>query len=209
MDCRTGFIHRHWISGRLLDGDQIGDDSKGWRKEGAQGHRRGNPNDSGTALEHGETGGSDRIIGDNISSQKDKLRRQKDLKMTYNTINRIKIPIYKSRKGWVFGVCAGFAQTFNLSLFWIRTVLVLAFVFTGFFPVGLLYLLAALLMKVEPPREPKSSSEWEFYNSYASSKSLALARLKQRFERLDRRTRRLEDLVTAREYDWDRRLREG
>jgi phage shock protein C len=96
-----------------------------------------------------------------------------------------------------------------LSHFWIRTLLVLAFVFTGFFPIGFLYLLAALLMKVEPPLEPKSPSEWEFYNSYASSKSLALARLKQRFERLDRRARRLEDLVTAREYDWDRRLREG
>lgn len=79
--------------------------------------------------------------------------------MTYNTINRIKIPIYKSSKMWVFEICAGFAQTFNLSLFWIRTVLVLVFVFTGFFPVGLLYLLAALLMKVEPLREPKSSSE--------------------------------------------------
>jgi phage shock protein C len=96
-----------------------------------------------------------------------------------------------------------------LSHFWIRTLLVLAFVFTGFFPIGFLYLLAALLMKVEPPLEPKSPSEWEFYNSYASSKSLALARLKQRFKRLDRRARRLEDLVTAREYDWDRRLREG
>ena len=78
----------------------------------------------------------------------------------------------------------------------------MAFVFTGFFPIGFLYLLAALLMKVEPPSQPKSPSEWEFYNSYASSKSLALARLKHRFERL-------EDLVTAREYDWDRRLREG
>jgi hypothetical protein len=65
------------------------------------------------------------------------------------------------------------------------------------FSVGLLYLLAALLMKVEPLREPKSSSEWEFYNSYASSKSLAFAWLKQRFERLDRRTRWLEDLVTG------------
>ncbi len=84
--------------------------------------------------------------------------------MTYSTIKSIKIPIYKSRKRWVFGVCAEFAQTFNLSLFWIRTVLVLVFVFTGFFPVGLLYLLAALLMKVEPLREPKSSSAWEFYN---------------------------------------------
>ena len=128
--------------------------------------------------------------------------------MPYNTINRINIPIYRSRNGLAFGVCAGFAQTFNVSLFWSRTLLVLAFVLTGFFPMGLLYLLAALLMKVEPPREPKSASEWEFDNSYASSKSLALARLKQRFERLDRRTQRLEGLVTAREYDWDRRLRE-
>ncbi|MBT99648.1 MAG: envelope stress response membrane protein PspC [Dehalococcoidia bacterium] len=129
--------------------------------------------------------------------------------MTYNTLEKVRLPVFRSKSGWIFGVCAGFAQTFNLSLFWVRALLVLAFVFTGFFPMGLIYLLAALLMKVEPPREPKSMSEWEFYNSYASSKSLALARLKQRFERLDRRARRLEDLVTAREYDWDRRLREG
>ncbi|MBC8244709.1 MAG: PspC domain-containing protein [Verrucomicrobia bacterium] len=129
--------------------------------------------------------------------------------MTYNTLNKIKIPVFRSRDGWIFGVCAGLAQAFNLSLFWVRTLLVLAFVFTGFFPMGLVYLLAALLMKVEPPREPGNVAEWEFYNSYASSKGLALARLKRRFERLDRRARRLEDLVTAREYDWDRRLREG
>ncbi|MFT6562015.1 MAG: phage shock protein C [Limisphaerales bacterium] len=72
-----------------------------------------------------------------------------------------------------------------MSLFWIQTLLVLAFVFTGFFPIEVLYLLAALLMKAEPLIQLKSPPEWEFYNSDPSSKSLALVRLKHQFERLE------------------------
>jgi len=37
---------------------------------------------------------------------------------------------------------------------------------------------------------------------------MALHRLKRTFDNLDRRIQRIESIVTARDYDWERRLRE-
>jgi len=50
----------------------------------------------------------------------------------------------------IFGVCRGVAQYFDLSLFWVRIAFVAGFLFSGFFPVGVLYIFMALLMKKEP-----------------------------------------------------------
>ena len=119
------------------------------------------------------------------------------------------LPLYRARNGWLLGVCRGIANLTNLSVFWIRVGVVVTFVLTGFFPIVFLYLLAALLMKPEPVVAPESASDWEFYNSYATSRTLALDRLRRKFDRLERRARRLEDLVTTRELDWEQRLNEG
>ena len=119
------------------------------------------------------------------------------------------LPLYRARNGWLLGVCRGIANLTNLSVFWIRVGVVVTFVLTGFVPIVFLYLLTALLMKPEPVVTPESASDWEFYNSYATSRTLALDRLRRKFDRLERRARRLEDLVTTREFDWDQRLNEG
>ncbi|GMV99354.1 MAG: hypothetical protein AMXMBFR84_04930 [Candidatus Hydrogenedentota bacterium] len=58
--------------------------------------------------------------------------------------------LYRSRDGILFGVCRGIAEYFDISVFWTRTITFLALVFTGFFPVGFLYILGALLMKTAP-----------------------------------------------------------
>ncbi|MFO7975245.1 MAG: PspC domain-containing protein [Candidatus Hydrogenedentota bacterium] len=58
--------------------------------------------------------------------------------------------LYRSRDGILFGVCRGLADYFDLSVFWLRAIVVGAFILTGFFPVVFLYILAALLMKREP-----------------------------------------------------------
>ena len=58
--------------------------------------------------------------------------------------------LYRSRDGVFFGVCRGLAEYFDLSVFWMRILVVGIFIFTGFFPIGVLYLLAGLLMKPEP-----------------------------------------------------------
>lgn len=117
--------------------------------------------------------------------------------------------LYRSRDGVLFGVCKGVAQYADLSVFWFRVVMVVAAALTYVIPFLLAYLVAAVLMKPEPVMEPESPEDWDFYHSYASSRTVALARLKSRFESLERRTRRIENMVTAREFEWDQRMRMG
>jgi len=57
---------------------------------------------------------------------------------------------YRSRDGAIFGVCRGIAEYFDFSLFWTRAITVIIFFLTGFWPVVVLYLIGALLMKPEP-----------------------------------------------------------
>jgi len=114
--------------------------------------------------------------------------------------------IYRSRQGVIFGVCRGLAEHFNFSVFWARAIAVIAFVFTGFWPVVGLYLIAALLMKPAPVIPLATDDEQEFYDSYASSRHLAVQRLKRRYRSLERRLQRMEHIVTSREFDWDEKL---
>ena len=117
-------------------------------------------------------------------------------------------PLYRSRNGIIFGVCRGIAEYLNFSVFWTRVIAILG-LFWSAGTVGFAYLLAALLMKLEPVLPIDNDDDREFYHSYLSSRSLALQRLKKTFDSLDRRIQRMEDIVTARDYDWDRRLNEG
>lgn len=55
----------------------------------------------------------------------------------------------RSRNGLVWGVCKGFADWLDLPVALIRIVYLVLLITTGFFPFGLLYVLAALLMPVE------------------------------------------------------------
>jgi phage shock protein C len=114
--------------------------------------------------------------------------------------------IYRSRDGAILGVCRGLAEHFEFSLFWTRALAVLFLLFTGFWPAIGLYLLAAFLMKPKPVIPIGNEAEQEFYDSYTNSPGNAAQRLKQRFEKLERRIRRMEDTVTAKEFDWEKRF---
>jgi phage shock protein C len=80
--------------------------------------------------------------------------------------------------------------------------------FTGIFPVIITYFVAAILMKPEPVIPFETESDREFYDSYVSSRSMAIHRLKRTYESLDRRIRRIESIVTSRDFSWDQRLNE-
>lgn len=110
--------------------------------------------------------------------------------------------IYRSRNGIFMGVCRGLAEHFNFSVFWMRTLVFIAFLFTGFWPMGILYLVAGLLLKPEPVIPLESDNEQEFYQSYTHSRSSAIQRLKRKFDNIDRRIQRMEDRVTSREFDY-------
>ena len=114
--------------------------------------------------------------------------------------------LYRSRQGVILGVCRGIADYFDFSVIWIRIIAVFLLIMTGIWPMAGLYFIAALIMKPEPVIPLSSDDEREFYDSYTHSRHHAVSRLKRRFERLERRIRRMEDVVTSKEYDWDRRF---
>jgi phage shock protein C len=114
--------------------------------------------------------------------------------------------LYRSRRGALLGVCRGLAEYFDFSVTWVRVITVAAFIFTGFWPVGVFYLILALVMKPAPALPPQSEDEEEFYHSYADSRKMALGRLGRTYDRLERRLRRLEDVVTSRDFDWEQRV---
>lgn len=115
--------------------------------------------------------------------------------------------IYRSRNGVFLGVCKGIAEYFDFSVFWVRIALVIVFIFSGFWPVIGVYLVAAFFMKPKPVKPLESEEEREFYDSYVHSPKSAALRLKKKFTELERRIRSMEDKVTGREYDWERRFR--
>jgi phage shock protein C len=122
------------------------------------------------------------------------------------THNGIRRGLYRSRRGAFLGVCRGLGEYFDFSITWIRILFVLILVATGIWPILGVYLVAALIMKPEPVRPFKDADEREFYDSYTTSRESAAQRIKRRYTSLERRIRRLEDSVTSREFDWDRRM---
>jgi len=115
-------------------------------------------------------------------------------------------PLYRSRDGVILGVCRGVADYFNLKVLWVRVILLALFLVSGIWPMVFIYLVASLLMKPEPIRPLETEDEREFYDAYTYSRARAVGRLKRRFQNLDRRIRRMEDTVTAREFDWERKF---
>jgi phage shock protein C len=114
--------------------------------------------------------------------------------------------IYRSRNGAIFGVCRGLAEHFDFSILWARIIAIFFLLVTGFWPAIGIYLIAALLMKPAPVIPIKTEAEQEFYDSYANSRHLAARRIKRRYENLERRLRRMEHIVTAREFEWEEKL---
>ncbi|MBI1320323.1 MAG: PspC domain-containing protein [Candidatus Hydrogenedens sp.] len=115
---------------------------------------------------------------------------------------------YRSRHGRIFGVCKGLADYWDVNVRALRICAVLLFFVTGFWPLVIGYVIAALLMKPEPMVPITNEADAEFYSSFTTSKVMALHRLKRTFDNLDRRIQRIESIVTAKEYDWDCRLGE-
>lgn len=114
--------------------------------------------------------------------------------------------LYRSRNGIILGVCRGIAEYFDFSVFWVRAIAIGLLIFSGFWPIMVLYFIAALLMKPEPVIPIHTDEEQEFYESYVNSRKGAVDRLKRRYDNLERRIRRMEHTVTSREFEWDSKL---
>lgn len=113
---------------------------------------------------------------------------------------------YRSRNGILLGVCRGAAEYFDFSVFWIRVLVVIVFIFTGFWPVVGLYILAALLMKSEPADYARSGPDQKSGSRYHRARNDAAQRLNRKWKHLEKRIRKMEDKVTSREFDWYNRF---
>ena len=54
--------------------------------------------------------------------------------------------LYRSSNGIIFGVCEGLANYTGISVGVIRFLTILTFIFSGFFPIGIIYLLMAIFI---------------------------------------------------------------
>ena len=113
---------------------------------------------------------------------------------------------YRSRKGAILGVCRGIADYFNFSVFWVRAITVLLLIFTKFWLIIGLYILAALLMKSEPEIHIRTGPQNEFGSRFTYAKQDTADRLKRKWRHLEKRIRRMEDKATSREFDWNQRM---
>jgi phage shock protein C len=102
-------------------------------------------------------------------------------------------------RGVVGGVCAGIAEYFDWNVRLLRALLVIVLVFSGAFPILVVY---AVLWYVLDPAPPASGAGGE-----PGSRGATAPEVHERFARLDARLQRIEECVADREFELRRELK--
>ena len=116
---------------------------------------------------------------------------------------------YRSRHSMICGVCAGLAEHFGIAPFWVRILAVVLLFMTSIWPAVIIYFIAAALLKPSPVRPFRNDSEKNFYDAYTHAPKYTVHHIHEKFAQLDRRIQRMEDKVTTRAYEWDRKMHQG
>lgn len=120
--------------------------------------------------------------------------------MTLNNFNNN--TVYRSRYGIILGICKGISEHFEIPVMWLRIGVILIAITTGVWPIVLAYFGLAFYLKPKPILPLSSEGENAFYDSYTSSRSSALHRVKEKFDSLNKRIHRMEDIVTSKDFNW-------
>jgi len=117
-------------------------------------------------------------------------------------------------RGVIAGVCAGVADYFDWNVKLLRAVLVIAFLFSGAFPIVIVYCILWYVMDpVEGGESPSSTRHHGGGDDGGPStgptpgRRPTLAEVQVRFERLDSRLRDIEECVTDKEFELRRELK--
>lgn len=110
------------------------------------------------------------------------------------------------KRGWIAGVCAGLAEFFDWNVKLIRLVFVAAFIISGFFPVGVIYLVLWYLMDEDEPQR-RADAAYRRSEPPAPAAPPTPTELRLRFRRLEERLRNMEACVTSDEFELRRELR--
>lgn len=125
----------------------------------------------------------------------------------YHASYRRKFHFYRSRENaLLFGVCAGIAEQYGWSAWAVRFAAILLQV-TLFPWLIVVYLILGLFMKRAPHQPFQSFEEEEIYNSYQTSRSDALRKIRGTYENLNVRLQRLETIVTSPTFDLEDEFR--
>jgi len=106
--------------------------------------------------------------------------------------------LYRSRDGWLLGVCRGLADRLGLPV-WVARAFAMALLVTLGWPVLVVYIACGLLLPLGPQRGASGRDA-------ARPLTRAARRMARRAADLDARIARAESHVTSREFDFDRRL---
>lgn len=114
--------------------------------------------------------------------------------------------------GWIAGVCAGIADYFGWSTKLIRVLMILAFIFSGFFPVGVIYIALWYLMDPAEAPVPASAASGsggtdDARRGSSSREPATVETANARFDRLERRLRQIEAGVTQEELELRRQFK--
>lgn len=112
--------------------------------------------------------------------------------------------LYRARHDRIiFGVCQGIADWRDLDVRYIRLILILLAIFTGFFPFVFAYLVAGLII----PQEPRGRRHEDIGERYRNARRTTVNDIKQDFEDLKNRVNRMEDEAIDKEKEWDDKMR--
>jgi len=114
--------------------------------------------------------------------------------------------LYRSRDGWVFGVCKGIADSRGFSVTVTRIFALAIMIFSWVVPFLIGYIALAIFLKQAPAPRYDDWDEEKFDDTLAYSRGAALKSLKSSLDRLDDRIRNMESRVTDKDFDWDERL---
>ncbi len=110
------------------------------------------------------------------------------------------------RQGKLCGVCAGVAEYFGTDVTIVRVAtIVSAIIFS--IPTLIAYIAGCFLLPERPEALYGNEQEKQFWQSVRSSPSGTFSRARRKFMDLEQRLRRMEALVTSREFDLNRELK--
>lgn len=130
-------------------------------------------------------------------------------------IMAIRGKLYRSRNGEIFGVCKGISKWAELPVGPVRLGVILLAVFSGFVPIMIVYILAAVFLPVEPLYRSKFEDNFsedfrdDFKKEYKENRKRTVHDIKDEFDKLKRKVAGMEDDVLHaenKEDDWDNRF---
>ncbi len=128
----------------------------------------------------------------------------------WRSLDRRKSPnrFFRNRdEGMLFGVCAGIADYFGVSVATVRVAAVFG-MFIFFLPVVLAYLAASAFLPVKPSDMYGNPDEEQFWRAVRTDPSHTSHALRHRFRELDSRLQGVETIVTSKEFQLRRTIDE-